>query len=216
MASNFRFKVHHTYKKLLIAAVAGGIAGFTVAIFGSPGYAPLIGWDVAILVYVVWIWVRVWGMDSQTTKLHAVREDPGRAVADILLLIASVVSLFAVILLMVQASQAVGDEKVFDVSLGLGSIVVSWVLVHTTYALKYARLFYGKSGGEVEFNEKDLPQYADFAYLAFTLGMTYQVSDTNLKTKEIRTAALKHALLSFLFGTVIIATTINTIASLSQ
>jgi uncharacterized membrane protein len=77
-------------------------------------------------------------------------------------------------------------------------------------------LYYKKTHGEIEFNESDAPQYTDFAYLAFTLGMTFQVSDTNLKTKEMRITALRHALLSYAFGTVIIATTINTLASLSQ
>jgi uncharacterized membrane protein len=129
--------------------------------------------------------------------------------------VASIASLAAVIFLILHAGKVTGSLRVLDLVLGLGTVVLSWLLVHTLYTLKYARLYYKKTQGEIEFNESDAPQYTDFAYLAFTLGMTFQVSDTNLKTKEIRVTALRHALLSYVFATVIIATTINTLASLS-
>lgn len=211
-----KLKLHATYKKFLVAVLAGVVAGIVMVMLGYQKYALLGGWDIAMAVYIIWVFCTIWGMNSTKTKTHAVREDPGRAVTDVLLLIASVASLIAVLALLLHASQATGVQKVIDIGLGLSSIVVSWVLVHTTYALNYARLFYHKEGGAVDFNEKELPQYSDFLYLSFTLGMTYQVSDTDLMTKQIRATALKHALLSFLFGTVIIATTINTLASLSQ
>jgi uncharacterized membrane protein len=97
---------------------------------------------------------------------------------------------------------------------GVGAIVSSWGVVHTVFTLRYAALYYRGPDGGVNFNEDDQPTYVDFAYLAFTIGMTYQVSDTNLTTKEIRHTALRHALLSYLFGTVIIAATINLAAGL--
>jgi uncharacterized membrane protein len=77
-------------------------------------------------------------------------------------------------------------------------------------------LYYGQPEGGINFNEQASPDYKDFAYLAFTLGMTFQVSDTDLQTKTIRGTALRQSLLAYLFGTVIIATTINTLASLSK
>lgn len=216
MSFPFKLKLHATYKKFLVAVLAGILAGVLMVLLGYQKYALLGGWDIAMAVYIIWVFCTIWPMDSAKTKTHAVREDPGRAITDVLLLIASVASLVAVLALLLHASQAAGIQKVIDIALGLSSIIVSWMLVHTTYALNYARLFYRKAGGAVDFNEKELPQYTDFLYLSFTLGMTYQVSDTNLMTKQIRATALKHALLSFLFGTVIIATTINTLASLSQ
>ena len=82
--------------------------------------------------------------------------------------------------------------------------------------LRYAKLFYqGKPEG-VNFNEDALPDYADFLYLALTIGMTFQVSDTNLTTKAIRRTALRHAVLSYMYGALIIATTINLIAGLGK
>jgi uncharacterized membrane protein len=88
------------------------------------------------------------------------------------------------------------------------------VLLHTLFTLRYARLYYGGTAGGIEFNADEKPRYTDFAYVSFTLGMTYQVSDTNITTHSIRSAVLGHALLSFLFGSFILATTINLIAGL--
>lgn len=187
-----------------------------VVLIGEWKFAPLAGWISGILFFVSWTWFAIWRLGPVETKTHAVREDPGRTATDILLIIASIASLAAVLFLLLEAHKDTGMQKAFDIVLGLGSVVISWLLVHTIFTLKYARLYYGKTGGEIDFNEKDSPQYTDFAYLAFTLGMTFQVSDTALRTKEIRATALKHALLSYMFGTVIIATTINTLASLTQ
>jgi uncharacterized membrane protein len=99
--------------------------------------------------------------------------------------------------------------------LGVISVVLAWVMVHTVFTLRYAHLYYSGNGG-IDFNEKDDPDYRDFAYLAFTIGMTYQVSDTDLQTKAIRRTALKQGLMSYLFGTTIIAMTINIVAGLAN
>ncbi len=94
------------------------------------------------------------------------------------------------------------------------SVVLSWATVHTVFTLRYTRSHYQEPEGGVDFNESDPPAYLDFAYLAFTIGMTFQVSDTDLTTKSIRRIALGHALMSYLFGAVIVALAINIVASL--
>jgi uncharacterized membrane protein len=86
-------------------------------------------------------------------------------------------------------------------------------VVHVVFVLRYADVFY-RNGGGIDFSEEDRPDYRDFAYVAFTIGMTYQVSDTGLTSQPIRRLAIKHALLSFVFGTAIIAVTINVVAGL--
>ena len=88
--------------------------------------------------------------------------------------------------------------------------------MHTLYAARYARLYYTPPIGGVDFNDDEPPAYSDFAYLAFTLGMTYQVSDTSLRGRAMRRTALWHALLSYLLGAVIIAATINLLAGLAR
>jgi uncharacterized membrane protein len=202
--------------RLIIALLAGVIAGSICGVTGAVKYAPLVVWDVVVFVYGLWVWLAVWPMNEAETKSHAVSENPGRALADAFLLFASVASVAGVIMLLVNASNSEGLSKAAGILLGLASIILSWAMVHTVFMLKYARLYYGQPEGGINFNESDPPRYQDFAYLAFTLGMTFQVSDTNLMTKDIRKVVLKHSLLAYLFGTVIIATTINTLASLSK
>ncbi len=96
------------------------------------------------------------------------------------------------------------------------SIVLAWATVHTVYALRYAQLYYHRAAGGVDFNDTSAPCYPDFAYLALTIGMTFQVSDTDLTTTTFRRLAIRHALLSYAFGALIIAVTINLIAGLGH
>ncbi|HLY81911.1 MAG TPA: DUF1345 domain-containing protein [Acidimicrobiales bacterium] len=193
---------------------AGAVAGIIAALTTSWQAVPLVAWDAAALSWLVTVWIRIGRLDAMSTSLHATWEDPARATADLLLLSASVASLIAVVLGVIKASSSHGDERLFLLGGGIVTIVVSWGMVHTLFTLRYAALYYTGPDGGVEFNEDDKPCYADFAYLAFTIGMTYQVSDTNLTSKEIRHTALHHALLSYVFGTVIIAATINLAAGL--
>jgi len=151
-------------------------------------------------------------MDAPTTAKHAVREDPGRAAMDVLVLTAAVASLAAVALLLTSS----GPNPDAQAALSVGSVAVAWAAVHTTFAVRYARLYYAGPDGGIDFNSDEPPAYTDFAYLAFTIGMTFQVSDTAIGAKVIRSTALRHGLLSFLFGTVVIATTINLLASLGR
>ncbi|GIG59581.1 hypothetical protein Lfu02_39530 [Longispora fulva] len=201
--------------KLLVSLVVGLIGGGLGLVVGAGVSAVLIAWDVLAAVFSVWIWWTVWGLDPTSTAGHARREDPGREVADLVLVVAALASLVAVGVVLVSAGHAHGAARYLRAGFAVASVVVSWILVHTVFALKYARLYYSGEAGGIEFNEEDEPQYTDFAYLAFTIGMTFQVSDTNLKTKEIRRTALHHAWLSFPLGTVIIAASINLIAGLA-
>ena len=203
-------------KRLFVVGVVGILAAVAVAAAGKAVYAPLVGWATAGMLYVAWTLITVLGFNATETRSHARRENPGRALADVVLIFASIASLAAVGFLVFRAGSSTGIDKAFDIGLGLLSVIVSWGVVHTSYLLKYARLYYSDPEGGIDFNDSSAPKYSDFAYLAFTVGMTFQVSDTDIKNKQIRATILKHALLSFLFGTVIIATTINTLASLSQ
>ncbi len=174
--------------------------------------AVLLGWDGAALVYVLWI-VPVLRHDGPATADHAASEDETRRTADALLLGVSVVSLVAVGTGLAAANRAGGGEEVLLTTASAATVILSWCVVQTVHTLHYASLYYRAPTGGVDFNTSERPDYRDFAYLAFTVGMTYQVSDTNLSSREIRRRVLGHALLSYLFGTFIIATTINIVAS---
>jgi uncharacterized membrane protein len=194
---------------LLVAAVSGGIAGA----WAPWQNAVLIGWCIAALGFTVPVWVKILPADSDLTRRLATIEDNSRLAADIALVCASVISLVGVAFELLKASDSKGKDLFVNTALAVLSVVLAWATVQTVFTLRYAHLWWSARGG-VDFNEDADPDYHDFAYLSFTIGMTYQVSDTDLTTKAIRRTALRHALLSYLFGTAIIAVTINVVAGL--
>ena len=202
--------------KLLVsfgAAIAGGAAA---AVAGGGRAAPLIGWDILALVYGSWVWATVWRLDAESAEADARREDPSRDQADLVVLGAAIASLIAVGVVLFRAGSASGNGKYLLAALALISVFVSWALVHTVFTLKYARLYYAGTAGGIDFNGTGAPDYPDFAYLAFTIGMTFQVSDTDIQSRQIRRTALRHAWLSFPLGAVIIATSINLVSGLAK
>jgi uncharacterized membrane protein len=201
--------------KLMLAALVGLVCGVPVAVTAGIEYGLLVGWDMAALSYVIWVWLTIWPLDARRTARLAELEDPTRPIADVLLLTASVASLGAVAVVL-AGSNTSRDQRLLPIALGLVSVIVSWTLVHTVYTLGYARSYYEGDDGGVDFNQDAPPRYSDFAYLAFTVGMTFQVSDTDLQNDRLRRLALHHALLSFVFGTGIVATTINLVANLTS
>jgi uncharacterized membrane protein len=203
--------------RFLAMIVAGVAAAAGTGATGRWLQAPAAGWATAALVYVVWVWVVIGRLDPHGTKSHATTEDPSRGTTDLLILVANVASLAAVAVVVVDSHRSGGgDTRLAVATLVLASVALSWMLVQTLFTLRYAEHYYGgeKDGG-VNFNQDEPPQYTDFAYLATSIGMTYQVSDTNLENPPIRREALKHSLLSYVFGTVILAATINLVLGLT-
>jgi uncharacterized membrane protein len=174
----------------------------------------LIGWDCVAMGYTLRLVLVLRRWDAARTKSRAVTTDLDRLAADVGLLGAAVVSLVAVGgLLSRDSAGAVGDS--LRIGLSLISVAASWAMVHTVFTMRYASLYYRLPQGGIDFNSTEPPAYRDFAYLAFTIGMSYAVSDTNVGSTQIRRTVLRHSLLSYLFGTGILATTINLVASLS-
>jgi uncharacterized membrane protein len=202
--------------KLLVSFIVAVAGGAVAAVSGAGRAAPLIGWDILALVYGAWVWRTVWRLDAKSAERDANREDPSRDLADLVLLGAAIASLIAVGVVLLGASGASGNWKYLEAGLAVFSVAVSWALVHTVFTLKYARLYYCGSPGGIDFNEASAPDYTDFAYLAFTVGMTFQVSDTNITSRQIRRTVLRHAWLSFPLVTVIIATSINLVSGLAK
>jgi uncharacterized membrane protein len=195
-------------------AAIGLAAGVAVSFFTFWQVAVLVGWDVGVACLLTWVWLVLVMLPADETKSHANREDPSAPLADIMILGAGVALLAAVAFILIRAGSSSGGTKAWLITLGVVSVALSWALVHTVFTLVYARAFYLSPEGGIDFNEDDPPSYLDFAYLAFTLGMTFQVSDTNLTSKRMRRIALGHAVLSYLFGAVIVALAINVVASL--
>ncbi|MCU1658503.1 MAG: putative rane protein [Pseudonocardiales bacterium] len=196
--------------------VAGTVAAILVGSFGDWRYAPLAGWDTAALIFAVWAWIPIASFDASRTAAHATREEPGRTATSLIVVVAAVANLGAVGVIVAQANSAKGTTRDLLAAFGVASVALSWFAVHTLFTLRYARLYFTGADGGVNFNQKAPPCYLDFAYLAFTIGMTFQVSDTALQKPAVRATALRHALLSYLFGAVILASTINLIAGLGN
>ncbi|MEZ5321774.1 MAG: DUF1345 domain-containing protein [Microthrixaceae bacterium] len=202
--------------RVLSAALVGGA---TVAVFvlRAPWQATLMaGFCASALMLLLLVWSSVLATSGEESREMAERADDTAAGASIAVLGASVSALVAVVLGLIKAQHLAGGQKAAMTTLAVATVVLAWLLVHTIYTLRYARLYFEGEPGGIDFNLDDgeHPDYYDFAYLAFSVGMTFQVSDTDIHARTIRRAVLRHSLISFMFGTAIIGTTINVMAGL--
>ncbi|TXG92779.1 DUF1345 domain-containing protein [Rhodococcus rhodnii] len=205
--------------RVSIAFGVGVVVTAIIVVAGSWGYAAAAGWDAAAAVFLALTWWRVGPMDGRTTRAHATREDATQRTTDIILGAASVASLASVVVLLVRASTEGGVARIATIALGLATIVLSWFVVHTVFALRYARQYYAPPVGGIDFENsaddpREDPAYSDFAYVSFVLGMTYQVSDTNISSHAIRMSVLRQSMLSYLFGTFVLAAAVNLFVTL--
>jgi uncharacterized membrane protein len=200
--------------RILLAVVLG--AAVALAIGNTIGWRfALIGWVVTAGVYVVWTRLLLGGMDADQTREYVTREDPTRWVADTVVVSASLASLIGVGYVVAAGSRS-GPAAVAAALLGILAVAASWFAVHTLFTVHYARLYYSDEPGGINFHDPEPPRFRDFAYVAFTVGMTYQVSDTEIGLTSIRATVLRQALLSYLLGAVVLAVTINLIAGLGS
>lgn len=197
---------------LVIFAVVSVITGTA----GSWPFAPAVGWIAATGTFSIWVWVTVIRLGPDDTASHATREDPTQTVSHTLLILAAVASFGGVALLLIESGSVSGEWRFVLAATALATVAASWMLVHVLFTLRYAAVYYRAGGAGVDFNQTAPPEYRDFAYLALTIGMTYQVSDTNLTSSPMRREALRHALLSFVLGVIVLAATLNLIAALAR
>jgi uncharacterized membrane protein len=196
--------------RLILAIVTGGGAWLAVPWPTSAITRALLTWDAAGLVLVGvagWIIVR---SDARETRRRAAAFDPGRQVLWILVLVASTVSLVAASLVVREVR---GATRSLHVALCVATVVISWLVTHAGFTLRYAHLYYRDAdrAGGIELPGGEPPDDLDFAYFAFTIAMCFQVSDATISSRQIRHTALGQALLAFLYNTVILALVVNLI-----
>jgi uncharacterized membrane protein len=199
----------------LILALTVGFTAWLVA----PGQLAattraLLGWDLAGLVLLGFAFAIITRSDQPETRRRAASYDPGRTVVWILVLAASTFSLFAgtAVLRHGEARSALAGR--LHVALCVATVVISWLVTHSAFTLRYAHLFYRddeEHEGGVEFPGGEPPDDLDFAYFAFTIAMCFQVSDATVSSRQIRHTVLAHALLAFAYNTVILALALNLI-----
>ncbi|MEZ0447148.1 DUF1345 domain-containing protein [Cellulomonas sp. ICMP 17802] len=195
--------------RLLVGVLAGIVVGSVIG-WTSPVAAVLAGWATVAAVFVVWTWIVVGPMGPDDTASHATREEPTRFGAHAVVIAAALVTLVGVVLVLVD--KEIG--QLLPTIAVLSSVLASWAAIHTVFALRYARMFLTDGAGGIDFHMTEAPRYSDFAYVAVTVGMSFAISDTDLGSSSMRRTALVHALLSYLFGTVIIALLVNLVASM--
>ncbi|MBS1697307.1 MAG: DUF1345 domain-containing protein [Actinobacteria bacterium] len=196
-----------------VALVVGIAAGLVLAPVLGIAAGLLAAWGAMALVSTVWILLVTWPMDAAQTRAHATEEDPGRRLARLIAVIASFVSIAAVLVVVLQARHATGWTQFALAGIAVLSVAASWGLIQTDYMLRYAKLYYDGSGG-ILFNQDEDPQYTDFAYFSVGLGMTYQVADTNVTRNLIRRIVIAQTTIAYVFGALILGTIINLVTGL--
>ena len=198
----------NTPRTRLTGAVLGGaLIGVGVGAFAGPLVGVLAGIAGAAAIFVVAGWVVLWPLDATATRESVQREDLRPVAEEIAIVLATLAGLVGIIVLVLggeRTAAAIAPAAAFTV----------WGALHLMYATRYAHLYYGAATGGIDFNSDDPPSYRDFLYFSYNLGMTYQVSDTSVSSSLVRAIVLRHCLLSYVFGTVVLATTINLVTGI--
>ena len=192
------------------------VVGLVVAQLALWQLAIVAGWIAGATTVLLWTWIPIFGLDAEATAALSIREDNSRTAARGLLVGSASASLVGVMCALFAASQ--DRSSTIELLLTVGAVmtvVVSWLTIQTVFTLRYAHRYYLAPVGGIDFPGSKSPSYHDFAYVSFTIGMTYQVSDTEISSPVIRRLALQQALLAYVFGVVIIAVVINIVAGIA-
>jgi uncharacterized membrane protein len=205
----------HLDRKAAISALIGIAAALLSVVLSAPELAPLTGWAVAGSVFLAWSWSRALPAGPGRTRELALHEGRSRRLVDSLIVGATFVSIVAVVFALVRSQQrdAIGVAAAILAAVG---VVLAWALVNTVYAFKYARMYYHDDRHRFSFDQEEEPSYSDFAYAAFTIGMSYTEGNVSGSSTPSRRIALGHALLAYFYGTFVIAVAINLVTSLAQ
>ena len=201
--------------RLAGAIVAGGLTSVVLALTTDATLAVLAGIAVAETLFVVAGWIVLWPMSAASTHDNVRREDFRPVTEELVVVAAALGGLVSIAVLLVR-----GDTDTGHAAVALAGVFMAWAALHLMYASRYAALYYPMAGsgatvgGGIDFNSDEPPSYRDFLYVSYTLGMTYQVSDTSVSSSAIRAVVLRHTLLSYVFGTSILATTINLVVGI--
>lgn len=216
------FERLHSVHKLLICIAIAAITYFIVNINHLDRLTHImIGWDTFSFCMTIMSWITFSITTSQQIREQAKAQDSSRVLIFVTILISTLASFLAVLLLIISKKEFKNTETLHLI-IAIAGMVFSWFLIHTIFTFRYAHIFYGDHeekpnthAGGLEFPDDKRPDYLDFAYFSFVLGMTFQVSDVEVTSKRLRRFALFHGILSFIFNTVMIALTINIVAGLS-
>ncbi len=206
-----------TLSRLILALLVGGVIASLLPAHTTPQVRAVASWDAFALVALILTWTTILTLKPAQIRSLAQREDPGRTASLFVVLLGAVASLLAVVVLLQGSDKMDTSDKVEAISLALSAIALAWTLIHTVFTLRYAHLFHDVHAGDqaLEFpGDEKMPDYLDFAYFAFVIGMTAQTSDVNIRAASLRRVALLHGIVSFVFNTAVVALSIGILSSL--
>jgi uncharacterized membrane protein len=197
--------------RVLAAVVVGCVVGALSGLFGNVALGVVAGLGAGAAAFVFTGVLVLWPMTSDATQHYARREDFRPVIEELMVLVATLGSLTCIVILL-----ALGNSRSQNsaAAVGLAGVFMNWGVLHLMYAARYAHLYYTDPVGGIDFNNQESPAYRDFFYFSYNLGMTYQVSDTSVSSSAIRSVVLRHCIFSYVFGTVILAATINLVAGI--
>lgn len=195
----------------LLCALAAGLGAAVAGWLASPAYGVLFGIATLATVFVVLGWLALWPMDAVATRANVGREDFRPLLDELVVVAAALGGLGGIVTLLVSGGADAGGGPA---AIAVVGVFLAWAALHLMYATRYAFVYYTAEPGGIDFNSGDPPAFRDFFYFSYNLGMTYQVSDTNVTSAAVRAVVLRHCLLSYVFGAAILATTINLVAGI--
>jgi uncharacterized membrane protein len=219
MHGNKLLLLHPLYRSL-ISLVITALVFFSVRnVELSPLIRIMLLWNVFALSFTVTCWIVFFTRNVDDIRQYARADDGSRTFVFVFILLASFASM-VMVLLMMLSDETNGS---LYVPVAIAGILLSWAMVHTMFAMHYAHMYYdddeednSKHAEGLEFPNEERPDYIDFAYFSFVIGMTFQVSDVEISSRTIRRTALLHGLLAFILNTFVVALTINLIAGLRK
>jgi uncharacterized membrane protein len=195
-------------------AIGAVVAGIAFATSWRPATRLLTGWDVGVALYLALVFQMMGQSTTHTMRRHAAEQDEGRLTMLVLTVASALASLAAIFAQLGGSAGTTGTRPPGNVALAAFTILLSWAFIHTIFALHYAHEFYDETdGGGLAFPGDQEPDYWDFVYFSFVIGMTSQVSDVAITSKLIRRTAAAHGIVSFVFNVALLALTINLAAS---
>lgn len=209
--------------RLLLAALSGLAVSFLLPAHFSLSTRILCVWDIGMLVFLISTWVLMGRAKPKTMRRNAQSQDEGRLVILGLILAAACASILAIAFILKETKGKEASIAIPHIALAVFTIVGSWLLVHTIFAIHYAHEYYKdhriqtqEQAGGLSFPTDTEPDYSDFLYFSFVIGMTSQTSDVQITSRSLRRLALVHSILSFFFNTAVVAMSINIIAGLIE
>ena len=225
MTSTFIQRIYRipAHTRLIIALVVSLIT-FTLSGRTPPAIQFILVWSSFSFSILFLFWITIIKAEVHEVKYIAKRQDSSRTIVFIFVLVAAIIGLFAVIFLLKILPDRNAAGYWYHIGFSFISVILSWALIHTIFTFRYAHLYYTcrreeegiekEDEGGLQFPSEDSPDYLDFAYFSFVIGMTFQVSDVAISSRQIRHLALFHGLISFVYNTVILALSVSIIAGL--